>query len=75
MPRPLSAEMLAALQAPVIKPAIFVEITFASATAYIWSGIGSVEWNGHTWLGLGARLRCALLGVNVWGGSPPWTRK
>ncbi|MBZ5621447.1 MAG: hypothetical protein LAQ69_22385 [Acidobacteriia bacterium] len=56
MPRVMSSAMLAAIQAPLLRPALFVQIGFASATVYIWSGIGDVSWNGQTWKGLGALL-------------------
>jgi hypothetical protein len=56
MPRPMSSGMLAALQASSLQPAIFVQATFASATAFMWSGVGNTTWNGHTWLGLGSLL-------------------
>jgi hypothetical protein len=51
-----SGAMLTALQAPNLKPAIFVSIQFATTTAYLWSGLGSVTWNGQTWTGLGSLL-------------------
>jgi hypothetical protein len=52
--------MLTALSTPVIIPAIFLSITFTTETAYIWSGLGNISWNGQTWIGLGS-----LLGVSV----------
>lgn len=52
--------MLTALQAPVLRPALFVQATFNDAgtleTVYLWSGLGSVVWNGQTWIGLGSLL-------------------
>jgi hypothetical protein len=56
MPRAMSSGMLAALQATELFPAIFVTAAFRSATVYIWSGIGTIDWNGQTWLGLGSFL-------------------
>lgn len=52
--------MLTALQATDLQPALFVSATFASETVYVWSGVGSITWNGETWQGLGG-----LLGVSV----------
>lgn len=46
--------MLAALGSTQLFPAIFVEANFASGPVYLWSGIGSITWNGHTWLGVGS---------------------
>jgi len=51
MPRPISAAMLAALCAPQLNPAIFVEMHFVGTTVYLWSGQGSITWNGQTWNG------------------------
>lgn len=45
--------MLTALAGSILRPAIFVEMNFVSGPVYIWSGIGSVVWNSHTWLGVG----------------------
>lgn len=57
MPRPgATGALLTQLQAGGLSPAIFVSVQFASATAYMWSGIGSVTWNGQTWTGLGSLL-------------------
>lgn len=53
MPRPMSPAMLTALEASILYPAIFVSIGFASTTAYIWSGIGPITWNGNTFSGVG----------------------
>ncbi len=54
MPRTASAAMVAALQASILCPAIFVEANFANGPVYVWSGYGSVTWNGQTWQGLGS---------------------
>src|SRR5260370_42327234 len=56
MARTLSTAMLAALSAPVLNPAMFVAATFSNETVYMWSGVGSVSWNSHTWVGLAAFL-------------------
>lgn len=50
----MSSPMLAALTASALRPAIFVEATFATETLRMWSGVGSVSWNGHTWTGVGS---------------------
>ncbi|HUA84941.1 MAG TPA: hypothetical protein VMB85_13855 [Bryobacteraceae bacterium] len=56
MPRITDAATLNTLTASNLQPAIFVQLTFANATAYIWSGSGSFTWGGNTYLGLGAFL-------------------
>jgi len=53
MPRSMSGGMLAAIQTSILRPAIFVELHFASGVAYVWSGYGTIVWNGHSWLGVG----------------------
>jgi hypothetical protein len=50
----MSSAMLAAIQQSVLRPAIFVQMAFASGTVYVWSGTGSISWNGHTWVGVGS---------------------
>jgi len=55
----MTPAQLAACQAPQLAPAIFVQLTFASTTIYVWSGLGSILWNGQTWMGLGALLGLA----------------
>jgi hypothetical protein len=44
---------VAGLEQPTIRPALFVQAQFATATLYLWTGRGSVSWNGHTWIGVG----------------------
>jgi hypothetical protein len=60
MPRPMSSAMLAAIQSTDLQPALFVELTFNGATAYLWSGNTSITWNSQTWSGLGSLLSLAV---------------
>jgi hypothetical protein len=53
MPRPLTSGMLAQLTAPRIKPLLLVQMQFTSGIAYMWTGIGNLQWNGQTWIGVG----------------------
>lgn len=53
MSRSLTVGMLAEIQKNRLKPAVFVDCQFSSGHIYVWSGIGSVSWNGQTWVGLG----------------------
>ena len=54
MPRPdATAAFITALAQPMIRPAFFVQATFATATLYLWTGRGNVSWNGQTWIGVG----------------------
>ncbi len=53
MPRPLSSALAAVFASGVFRPVVFVELHFVSGTVYVWSGVGDLAWNGHTWTGLG----------------------
>ena len=53
MPRTLSSAFLAATQAPLLRPALFIEAHFTSGPLYAWSGFGSIDWNSQTWIGIG----------------------
>src|ERR1700686_3345929 len=58
MPRNITTTFLNALIAPVIRPALFFEITFANETVYLWTGpVGmTITWNYQDWVGLGGAL-------------------
>ncbi|MGB0123210.1 MAG: hypothetical protein WA419_12645 [Silvibacterium sp.] len=56
MPRDLDSSSTAALTSDLIRPAFFAELTFKSRTCYCWTGPGSYEWNGNTFLGLGSMV-------------------
>jgi hypothetical protein len=60
MPRNLTSACLAAIQASAVQPHILVQLTFATTTAYLWTGIGNLTWNSQTWTGLGS-----LLGIEI----------
>ena len=53
MPRPMSPAFLAAITSQYIQPALFVELTFSNEILYVWSGVGSITWNGQVWVGVG----------------------
>lgn len=36
-----------------VRLAFFAELHFASSVEYVWTGVGPIDWNGHTWLGMG----------------------
>jgi hypothetical protein len=57
--RSFSAGVLAAIASGTVRPVLFVEAQFQTGTVYIWSGIGTVSWNGQTWNGMGDLLRVA----------------
>lgn len=53
MPRVMTSAMATAIVAGEIFPAIFFSATFATGPVYVWTGSGSIVWNGHTWIGIG----------------------
>ena len=53
MPRDMTPAYLAAIQAGILRPALFVEANFVSGPVYLWTGLQSVAWNGQTWTGVG----------------------
>jgi hypothetical protein len=61
MPRNIDSSVLAQLTSGSLKPANFVMLTFATSTAYLWSGQGSVVWNNQTWTSLGPLLNISTL--------------
>jgi hypothetical protein len=46
--------VIAALASGLMRPAIFVAADFVDGTTYVWSGLGAIVWNGHTWTGIGS---------------------
>ena len=53
MSRNMTPAAAAQTTATQIRCALFAELHFASSIEYVWSGVGPIEWNGKTWLGLG----------------------
>jgi hypothetical protein len=53
MPRNFTASMLSQLGAANIRPVLFCQMNFTDGPVYMWSGIGPINWNGQTWLGIG----------------------
>ncbi|MDE2099249.1 MAG: hypothetical protein KGL39_18490 [Patescibacteria group bacterium] len=37
-----------------VRPILLAILTFKSATVYVWSGVGSLTYGGHTYLGVGS---------------------
>ena len=61
MPRNCTTTVLNALLEPLIRPALFVQATFANETIYAWSGRGNIDWNGQTWIGTGSLLNISTI--------------
>ena len=54
MPRALTDATAAEAAKPVVAPLVFVELAFASGTERVWSGHGTLDWDGRSWTGLGS---------------------
>ena len=54
--RNMSAAMREAVTGSVFRPILFVYASFPDIEVRLWSGLGSIEWDGHTWLGMGSIL-------------------
>lgn len=65
MPREMSSAMLAAIGGREIAVAIFVEATFANETVRVWTGHQSIDWNGHTWVGVGTMGSISPIGEDA----------
>jgi hypothetical protein len=53
MARNLTGAQIAEIQAQNMRPILLCQLFFTSGWVYLWSGIGSLSWNGQTWLGIG----------------------
>src|SRR5690348_11905300 len=54
MSRNLTSPLIADLTSENLYPAFLADITFTSGVSYVWSGVGSLVWNGHTYIGVGS---------------------
>lgn len=61
MPRSMSADMLAGIQAKELLPVLFVYGQFATGPVYLWTGYGPISWNGQIWQGIGTLLTVSLI--------------
>lgn len=53
MSRALAAAMLAQITAGSLRPILFYQGEFTTGTLRLWSGIGTISWNGQLWTGAG----------------------
>lgn len=49
----MSSAMEAALADQNARPALFFRGEFSGGTVHVWTGLGSIDWDGATWTGLG----------------------
>ena len=54
MARNLPAPMIAAVTAKDMVPCLLVDLTLRTLTEHVWSGVGSIVWNGNTYKGVGS---------------------
>lgn len=56
MSRDLTVAAQAALAAGNVQPIVLYEGEFSAGTLRLWTGLGTVSWNGQNWLGAGQLL-------------------
>lgn len=54
MPRDLSSPLVTSFTGNQVALCILADLGFASGTAYAWSGIGTLAWNGNSYAGVGS---------------------
>lgn len=54
MPRTLPSLMLDDLVTNTVMPCVLVDLTLTTGVTYIWSGIGTLTYSGHDYLGVGS---------------------
>jgi hypothetical protein len=53
MPRSMTPAAEAALTAQDLRPVLFFEGAFPTASVRFWTGLTAIDWNGETWIGAG----------------------
>lgn len=53
MPRPLTPAVVTAITGTYVKPGFLVQITLLSGPLNLWSGVGTLIWNGIAFQGIG----------------------
>lgn len=51
--RDITSQMAAEFSGAYVTPVVLADLVFDSATLYMWSGIGTLEWQGNSYLGGG----------------------
>jgi hypothetical protein len=54
--REIHSEVIAEIDGHLLRPALLLDVEFASGTARLWTGIGDLAFGGNTYLGAGALL-------------------
>ncbi len=53
MTRSISATALTHINSGALNWAMLLKLEFDTDPLYLWSGIGDLSWDGHTWMGVG----------------------
>lgn len=61
MSRNLTAGVITEITAKNLRPILLVQASFTSGVVYLWTGYGSLSWNGQTWTGGGNLLSISSL--------------
>lgn len=61
MSRDVTPGFAAALSEPSLRPIALFEGEFASGWVRLWSGLGELAWDGHSWTGMGSLLSIGAL--------------
>lgn len=71
MPRSMGTAMFAAIGAKFLCPILLVDLTLNNDTVHVWSGVGTFNWNGNAYLGVGdlGRISVPEEGVEVQAGG------
>jgi hypothetical protein len=54
MSRNIETSLAEEFAAASIMPLVLVMLTFRTGVQWVWSGVGPLEWNGHTFTGVGS---------------------
>lgn len=64
MGRDLTVAMQSAVAQGTVRPVLFYEGEFSAGTVRLWTGVGTVTWNGESWLGAGELLDVSPIEVS-----------
>lgn len=60
--RNLTGAVQAQLVSQSVRPILLVSCAFQDQTIYVWSGVGTINWNGQNWLGVGTFGKLSTVG-------------
>jgi len=60
--RDLTAGFISEADAATLRPVLFYEGVFTGGTVRLWSGVGTISWNGQSWVGAGYLLGISEMG-------------